>query len=196
MDKKTLSRITGQAMKCEGQTTRAELAVLATLAAAVPSNQVIVEIGSYMGRSTVALALGSLAGNSVRVYAIDPHESFVGAKGGVFGPQDMELLYVNLIRAGVGRTVAAVCLPAAEVAAGWTKSVGLWFHDGDHREAALRRDLENWWQHIAINGKLVFHDSSSPGVMRVLNGLCSIECYNCLEIRGVEREITWFHKRA
>src|SRR5688500_180349 len=34
---------------------------------------VIVEIGSWKGKSTIFLARGSLAGSRVRVYAVDPH---------------------------------------------------------------------------------------------------------------------------
>ena len=35
----------------------------------------IVEVGSYRGRSTVALAKGALAGGNRPVYAVDPHEN-------------------------------------------------------------------------------------------------------------------------
>lgn len=198
MDDKTLGRILDKAMRCEGQTTRSECGVLATLAARVPAGQVIVEIGSYRGRSTVALALGSVTGNGVRVYAIDPHEVFVGAKGGQFGPKDMAALYKNIVRFDLGEIVAVVCTGAYEAALGWWRgrNVGLWLHDGDHRYAAVYRDLTGWLQYIAENGRVVFHDSTYPGMARLLNELSGLECYKCVEILGVERELTWFRKRA
>ena len=34
---------------------------------------VIVEIGSWKGKSTICMAKGSKAGNNVKIYAIDPH---------------------------------------------------------------------------------------------------------------------------
>src|SRR6266568_7791612 len=37
---------------------------------------VIVEIGSWKGKSTICLGLGSRAGNGVRIFAIDPHASY------------------------------------------------------------------------------------------------------------------------
>jgi hypothetical protein len=48
----------------------------------------IVEVGSYRGRPTAALALGSLSGFQVPVYAVDPQEEFKGIYGGQFGPED------------------------------------------------------------------------------------------------------------
>ena len=48
-------------------------AFLYRLASEVPEGQVIVEIGSYRGATTCALALGSNAGNGVEVFSIDPH---------------------------------------------------------------------------------------------------------------------------
>src|SRR5438552_18740393 len=46
----------------------------------------IVEVGTYRGRSTVALA--TAARPEVPVFAIDPHERFLGVLGGEFGPED------------------------------------------------------------------------------------------------------------
>jgi len=43
-------------------------------------NGVIVEIGATQGRSTICLAMGSKAGNGVKVYSIDPHA------GGMYTP--------------------------------------------------------------------------------------------------------------
>jgi hypothetical protein len=198
MDDKRLGRILDKAMRCEGQTTRSECGVLATLAANVPVGQVIVEIGSYRGRSTIALALGSLAGNGGRVYAIDPHTIFVGAKGGQFGPKDMAALYNNIVRFEVGETVAVVCMGAYETALGWWQgaNVGLWVHDGDHRYAAVYRDLSEWLQYVAKDGIVAFHDRTYPGMKRLLNELSGLECYKCFEVLGVERELAWFRKRA
>jgi predicted O-methyltransferase YrrM len=47
----------------------------------------IVEIGSFRGKSSVALAEGALR-STVRVFCIDPHTEFTGVYGGKFGPKD------------------------------------------------------------------------------------------------------------
>jgi len=47
----------------------------------------IVEIGSFRGKSAVALATGATE-SGVRVFCIEPHAEFTGVYGGKFGPQD------------------------------------------------------------------------------------------------------------
>jgi len=46
---------------------------LCQLAQSKPSKGVILEIGSFKGKSTISLALGSMAVNGEKVYAVDPH---------------------------------------------------------------------------------------------------------------------------
>src|SRR5579871_2007365 len=58
----------------------------------------IVEIGSYRGRSTVALAAGSRSGAKAPVFAIEPHEHFIGIKGGAFGPNDRRAFFRTLLQ--------------------------------------------------------------------------------------------------
>ena len=56
-----------------------QVASLYELAHAVEEG-VIVEVGSYRGKSTSALGRGSQRGHRVPVYAIEPHEPFKGKK--------------------------------------------------------------------------------------------------------------------
>ena len=136
-------RAADAALSVDGQISRDEAKTLIHLGSNVPSNNVIVEIGTYRGRSAVALALGSRLGAGVRVYAIDPHTEFRGVMGGRFGPQDMAALYRNLVKAQVGDTVAVVCLPSLVVARTWSKrTIGLLWIDGDHTYEAVRADAE------------------------------------------------------
>src|SRR3989442_15940896 len=65
----------------EGSVSAEEILHLHRLAAEV-SQGCIVEVGSFRGRSTAALAMGSLGGFQVPVYAVDPHDAFVGYYGG------------------------------------------------------------------------------------------------------------------
>lgn len=74
MDKESIiGRYLDIVMGIEGQITRSEARVLADLTEEVPADSLIVEIGTYRGRSTIALAFGSLMHNKNRVYAVDPH---------------------------------------------------------------------------------------------------------------------------
>jgi predicted O-methyltransferase YrrM len=55
-----------------GWLTDEEAAALYELAKACTGRGVIVEIGSFKGRSTICLGLGSQAGHAVPVYAVAP----------------------------------------------------------------------------------------------------------------------------
>lgn len=116
----------------------------------------IVEVGSWRGASTIALARGA----RVPVYAIEPHERFTGVMGGDFGPADRVAFFRNLLRAGVVEQVRLVNLSSEVVAAGWREPVGLLWIDGDHRYESVRRDFECWERHLS--GAIAFHDSTGP----------------------------------
>src|SRR5438477_13211607 len=66
-------------------------------AAAVPSG-CIVEVGSYRGRSTLALCAGSSVGSEVPVYYIETHEEAVGDRGGKFGSKDRAVLFRTFLK--------------------------------------------------------------------------------------------------
>jgi hypothetical protein len=122
----------------------------------------IVEIGAWRGRSSIALALGSQAGGGAPVYSIEPHEWFVGALGGCFGPEDRAAFYRAMLASGCWRTVRLVNLSSEQAAPGWTKPVGLLWIDGDHREPAVRRDFHAWLPHLAPGARVAFDDSTDP----------------------------------
>jgi predicted O-methyltransferase YrrM len=53
-----------------------EISLLYDVARRCVDKGVIIEIGSWKGKSTICLALGSKDGPRVKVYSIDPHTGF------------------------------------------------------------------------------------------------------------------------
>lgn len=157
-------------MSVEGAIDRDEAELLYQLAAKV-SVGCIVEIGSYRGRSTVALALGSQKGHDSPVYAIDPHEQYVGVLGGNFGPEDRLAFYKNMLKTGCVKNVRLINLGSDEVALAWRRPIGLLWIDGDHSYQAVKRDFENLSRHVVAGGYIAFHDSLDMdlGPVRVIN---------------------------
>lgn len=147
--------------RVEGWLSRNEAMLLFELARAVRDGA-IVEVGSYRGRSTVALALGSAAGEAAPVYAIDPHEEFVGEYGGVFGPDDRAAFYRAMLRTGCYRNVRLVNLSSEHVVQGWDQPIGLLWLDGDHRVESVRRDVQLWRRHLPEGSRLAL-DDVTPG---------------------------------
>jgi predicted O-methyltransferase YrrM len=132
-----------------GWLTDEEGEALYELARTCRGDGVIVEIGSWKGKSTVCLGLGSQAGNSVPIYAIDPHADYR------FG--DFER---NVARAGIAelvRPIASLSQPAAD---GFDEPIELLFVDGSHEYDLVLEDFEKWVPKVVDGGWVVFHDTT------------------------------------
>lgn len=150
-------------LSIEGQISPAECELLYELAGDVSSG-CIVEIGSYRGRSTAALALGSQTHHHVPVYAIEPHEAFTGVMGGDFGPKDRAAFFKNMLRVKITQTVRLVNLSSEVLRTGWDKQIALLWIDGDHSYQAVKRDFQCWEPFLTKGALLALHDSINPSL--------------------------------
>ncbi len=159
-------------LPAEGMISIAEARLLYELARQVATG-CIVEVGSYRGRSTIALACGSLDGHGVPVFAFDPHEEFTGILGGEFGPQDRACFFRNMLRSKCYSIVRLVELPSTIVAAGWRCAVSLLWIDGDHSYEGVRTDVDCWLRHLVPNATIAFDDATNEqiGPYRVIREL-------------------------
>lgn len=147
------------------------------LAASVPADQAIVEIGSFKGKSTCYLAAGAKAGEGAKVWAVDPWDT-PGNVTGRFGfaeASTREAFEAQLRSARVWSRVTPLQGFSLDVAVKWSgPPIGLLFVDGDHSEAAVRADFEAWKRHLAPGAVVAFDDldtPKNPGVRRALEGL-------------------------
>jgi predicted O-methyltransferase YrrM len=142
-----------QATDVEGWLSEAQGRALFDAAAAATGAGVIVEIGSWKGRSTTWLASGArLAGQ--RVYAIDPH------RGSREDPaaDTLREFHVNLARNGLADVVEPMVMSSEEAAARIPGPIELLFIDGDHSYEGVRRDAELWLPRLMNGGIVMFHD--------------------------------------
>jgi predicted O-methyltransferase YrrM len=150
------------------------------------SDGCIVEVGSYRGRSAVALGRGSLDGNRVPVYAIEPHEEFTGVLGGRFGPADRGAFYKAMIDTSCYQVVRLVNLSSEIVAPNWNKKIGLLWIDGDHTYSGVKRDFECWLPHLTPEAIIAFDDSTDPdlGPRQLINELLNTNKFQELQQVG------------
>lgn len=148
--------------RTRGSMDASELACLYKLAAR--AKHCIIEIGTAQGRSTIALALGAINGAGSPVYAIDPHDTFVGPLGGKYGPSDRAAALKNFLRFDVAENVHLVNLPSSLVAAAWTLPVDLVLVDGDHKLDAVRKDCDDWLPFLVDGGVVLLDDTHIPGL--------------------------------
>lgn len=152
-----------------------EAALLYQLASEVPKCGTIVEVGSYRGKSTIALALGVKTKDYIDaalIYAIDPHTG--ETKGGLrFGIHDQAELFKNLLRFDVADVVNVISMPSSAVASVWCYGlIDLLWIDGDHHYLNASTDILLWNKLVSTDGKIVFHDYNNPdfpGVRQAVN---------------------------
>jgi predicted O-methyltransferase YrrM len=167
---RTLLQIVPDFEKIEGWLTIEDSMFLFAAAASIRSG-CIVEVGSFRGRSTVALCAGSIAGDKIPVYAIEPHEHFIGMKGGVFGPSDRRAFFKTMLTTRLASVVRLINATSRVVTPGWDKPVSLLFIDGDHRYEAVLTDFFAWRQHLVDQALVIFNDLSGSGTALVVKDL-------------------------
>lgn len=142
----------------------------------------IVEIGSYRGRSTVFLARGSLDGNCVPVYAIDPHRKFVGVLGGVFGPEDRGFFFKAILENKCSDIVHLINLSSEMLSSSAIENISLLWIDGDHSYKSVKRDFEHWKPNLCLDAFIVFDDANDPmlGPRMLINELVATGEYEVI----------------
>lgn len=103
------------------------------------STGLIVEIGSYGGRSTLMLALGS----GRKVISIDPYIGY-------------EDIYKGFQKTIKGLDIELIKKKSEDAAQTWNKKIGLLHVDGDHHYEEVKKDIKFWAPHV--QGSILFHD--------------------------------------
>ncbi|RJP76875.1 MAG: class I SAM-dependent methyltransferase [Desulfobacteraceae bacterium] len=104
----------------------------------------IVEIGTLMGKSTIALSFAQKEKSGKRVYSID-----------IAKHKDIQS---NLEKAGVLDYVEMIIGASHTVSFNWDKPIELLWIDGDHRFMGIYNDILDWAPFVIPDGLVVFHD--------------------------------------
>ncbi|MBX3238398.1 MAG: glycosyltransferase [Chitinophagaceae bacterium] len=154
----------------------AELLIAAAIKACsdFPAPQHIVEIGSYHGKSTVAL--GNVVKSffpKAKVFAIDPHDGLVGA-----ADQGLQQLSPSLqaFKKNIGDEQLndfVELIPDYSFNVNLKKPVHMLFIDGLHDYSNVARDFHHFSEWIPPSGYIAFHDYANyyPGVVAFVDEL-------------------------
>lgn len=144
----------------DGWLSDAEGKLLFDLARRCTGKGVIVEVGSWKGKSTIWLSKGSKQGSHVRVYAIDPHtgssEHKVMFKKRV---DTFDEFKSNIKNAQVDDIVNPIVASSQEAAKTFDKSIELIFIDGAHEYEFVALDFHVWFPKVISGGIMAFHDT-------------------------------------
>ena len=160
----------------ESTVTKNECEFLFSLARNCQGRGVIVEIGSYKGRSTATLALGSLTGAKSPIFAIDPQIEIPRASDALHVVLKKHLEILN-----VAQIVTLIKDFSQNIVTSWQAPIELLFIDGDHEYESVKRDFYDWYPHIITNGVVAFHDTCHdqlPGPHRLVQELKGTKLLN------------------
>lgn len=165
--------------------------VLSAMASEVPPTEVIVEIGSYKGKSTCFLAHGAQAG--VEVYAVDPWD-LPGNPTGKHKYAETsvkETFLKNVKDIGLSNVIAIQGF-SSSIGADWSslcgKKIGLLYIDGDHEEKSVREDIDTWSPWLSDSAIIAFDDldtKRNPGVRKVVNELLSQQSFHFVSFEKI-----------
>jgi len=147
---------------CPGLMTSRELAHLQRLAQRRPSSDVVVEIGRYYGRSTIALGHGVKQTGQGTVISIDPW----------LAPDAWHRISDHC----VSKHVELWNETSRSAHARWLRerkeeTIGMVFIDGDHRYPSVAQDIDLWAPLLMPGGTIALHDyhEAQPDCLLALN---------------------------
>jgi len=160
-------------LKCldgvEGYLRVDEAELLFQLAQNCTCDGVIIEIGSWKGRSTICLAKGSQQGKKKMVYAIDPHsgsEEHTRTFGAI---STLDTFLHNIAKAKVGQLIKPLIMTGHAASKVVKEPVSLLFIDGAHDYESVKPDYLDCYPKLSVGGIIAFHDTISwPGPRQVV----------------------------
>lgn len=143
-------------------TTANELLKLYELAKLLKPNSIGVEIGSYIGASSLLIANG-LSGQS-KLYCIDTWENDAMAEGNwdTYGVFQKNISQVK-------NKIIPLKSNSVDAAKDFDKQIDFLFIDGDHSYEGAKADVDSWFGKLKSGGIIIMHDIEwAEGVIRVV----------------------------
>lgn len=139
---------------------------LARLAAGVPPELEIVEIGAFAGRSTAYLAEGTAGAHITSLDDWSP-----AALPGGMDQDAADDVLTDYLREVDRTRVTFLRVRSTQISPFWMKPIGLCFLDANHLYDDTVRDIAEWGPHVIRGGHMAFHDyhPDHPGVIAATN---------------------------
>jgi predicted O-methyltransferase YrrM len=136
-----------------------EARFLVLAAACAPARGAILEIGSFKGRSTVALATVAVHYGTGPVVAVDPHTAPSSTDPDLEGrSSSFEEFLDNLRASDLEGAVEIHRTYSRDLARGWNRPIRLLWIDGDHTYEGAKEDLRLFGPHLAEGAIVAIHD--------------------------------------
>ena len=135
---------------------------LGMMAACAPCSGVIVEIGSFKGKSTVMLGKLAQRYGIGPVVAIDPHNfnnPELKEHRSAPGATSYEEFQRNIADAGISQVIEVHRAFSGDIAKTWNRPIRFLWIDGDHGYSGAKSDFDGFTPHLVPNGFVALHDA-------------------------------------
>ena len=143
------------------------------------SAPVVVELGSWKGKSSVMLAAGLIGKVNPKLFCVDPFGCDENAEyqQKYYAPlleedrRSIEETFCNNMKTcGVDSIARAVRGYSFDIVRTWTRPIDVLFIDASHEYLAVQRDFATWVEFLKEGGVIAFHDANGkwPGPTRVV----------------------------
>lgn len=156
-----------QSRRVVGWTRGEEAALLAKTALNLPDSATIVEVGSFLGCSTILLAGARAVGGSGRVHSVDTFlnsgdefsKPVYDAIAADYNISVLDGFNGNLTRAGVRDLVEIHVGESSGVAKRWNQAIDLLVLDGDQSSDGVQAAFHSWSPWLKRGGLLALHNA-------------------------------------
>lgn len=127
------------------------------MARSLPDESIIVEIGSYKGKSTCALAFGCV-GTRKHVFAID---TFTGNDTDFVGQGRRDFFDIwreNIEKNDLLQYVTPLVGFSSDISKNWAQPIHLLFIDGSHQYEDVLADFADFFSYVIPGGIVALHD--------------------------------------
>lgn len=144
-----------------------EAVCLYKTATALPRRRpILVEIGTWLGRSAVVLGKALQQRGDGVLYCVDPFNAdgdrqsrrIYEAEVRGLGRPLREACWANIMRHGVQSHVQLIEGYGHQVAAQWSDPIDLLFIDGNHEYDSVRQDFDDWTRFLVPDSVLIMDD--------------------------------------
>jgi len=144
-------------------TTANELIKLYELSKGLIPNSICVEVGSYIGASSLIIGKG-LAKDSI-LYCIDTWENDAMTEGKW---NTLEIFKNNTH--SVANKIKMLKSKSVDAAKDFNQEIDFMFIDGDHSYEGVKADIDAWFPKLKSGGIIILHDIGwAEGVIRVVD---------------------------
>jgi predicted O-methyltransferase YrrM len=152
----------------QGWLTNDEAELLFSVSSKLKNKGVIVEIGSFKGKSTAYIGNGAKLSGINKIYCVDPHNGGESLSIKLGKYNSFEEFQYNCRKSKVDDIVIPLVDISENVVKTFKEDIEFIFIDGDHSYEAVLLDFELWNPKLLNGGIIAFHDTNQKGVQKVV----------------------------